>query len=173
MLEILAQAAHPISPDVMSPTSWNEIFKTLGFSGGLVILGVAMMFALVFASGLMFYRISQWVFGPDGWCKKLADKAWDRVEACLTTIEERTQKASAVTDAILKQCNHTHAIGGECNVQDFRQAAVPFLNGMVSLSEGKKTDAAERFRDAKTQFVQIPQYEKLTEPSANGNGQPI
>jgi hypothetical protein len=166
MLNLLAQA-FPVSPEATSPISWNEVFKTLGFEGGLIILGVVMMFVIVLLCGGIFYKVMHWVFGPEGWCKKLADKAWDRVEACLTGIEERTLKSVAVTDAILKTCSISHAIGGECNVRDLRQAAMPFLNGMVDLADGKKAQAAERFRDAKDHLIQMPQCIG-PEPSKNG-----
>jgi hypothetical protein len=163
MLDLFAQT--PISPDATSPHSWNEIFKTLGFEGGLVILGVVIGFCLLLAGGLVFYKVAYWVFGPEGWCKRLADKAWERVEAFLTTIETRTLNSATATDAILKTCSQSHAIGGDCNVRDFRQAAVPFLNGMVSLTEGKKTEAAERFRDAKDHLLQVPPHtDGTTEP---------
>jgi hypothetical protein len=155
MLHLLAETPIPISPDATSPHSWSEIFKLLGFEGGLVILGVVMGFVLLLATGIVCYRVAHWVFGPEGWCKKLADRAWDRVEAFLTTIETRTLNSSTATDAILKTCSQSHAVGGDCNVRDFRQAAVPFLNGMVSLTEGKKAEAAEKFRDAKDQLIQI------------------
>lgn len=148
MLNLIAQ----ISLDATSPTSWTDIFKQLGFEGGLVILGVVMGFCLIFAMGIAFYRIALIVLGPDGWLKNLADKAWNRVDSFLTTIENRTLKSATATDVILHTCQQSHSIGGDCNVKDFRQAAVPFLNGMVSLTEGKKTEAAERFKDAKDKF---------------------
>jgi hypothetical protein len=155
MLGFFAQIL-PFSPDTTSPHSWNEIFVSLGFEGGLVILGVVIGFCLLIGIGITIYKVAYWVFGPDGWLKQLADKGWDRVEAFLTTIENRTLNSAAATDAILKTCSQSHSLGGDCNVRDFRQAAMPFLNGMVSLSEGKKTEAAERFRDAKDHLIQMP-----------------
>jgi len=140
--DLLGQT-HTISPEATNPAAWDSIFKTLGFEGGLVILLVAVGLTIAVLSGLLFYRISQWVFGPNGWMataiNEVAEKwksAGVKVEECMPKIQEALAAGTMRQTDQLEMCK-THTENVQTTVR----------HGMLGLKEmAAKADCPEASR---------------------------
>ena len=108
----------PISPEATNPTAWDNIFKTLGFEGGLVVLFVAVGLVVFILCGILVYRVSVWVLGPDGWAatvvKEVGEQwksAGKKVEECLPKIQDALSAGSITQNDQLKMCqDHTETV---------------------------------------------------------------
>jgi hypothetical protein len=100
-----------VSPEATNPTSWNALFQTLGFEGGLVIFLLALGLVVFILLGILFYRVSRWVFGPKGWAatavQELTDQwkaAGKKVEDCLPGIQQALTQRNEVQSQQMGLC---------------------------------------------------------------------
>lgn len=129
-----------VSDKASDPSSWAELFKVVGFEGGLVIVLLVVGLLVTFLIGLLGYRVANWLVGPEGWGKAVVTKYVDRqdtflskIEACLPGLESSNQKQ-------LDYCQLVHAPGGIGNINDLRGAGHHFAE--MGRAIGKATGAA-------------------------------
>lgn len=140
--------ATAISPELSNPAAWDNIFKTLGFSGGLVVLFVVVTLVVVVLLGYLTYRVSSWVFGPDGWMKTAAEKTYTRLDTYLgkseTVLDNLTDRLTKHSD----KCETNHQPRGPGNVHDLRLAGHAAADAIRIIGGGKCDLEAARMHAA-------------------------
>ena len=138
-----------LSPNASNPTSWADLFRVIGFEGGLVIVLLVVGLVITFMVGTLLYRIANWVLGPAGWGKALGTKWVERQDSFLTKIENCLPALETSNRQQMEFCQHVHAPAGDSNVADLREAGHAAAEAIRSLGKGTNNSSeVDRHADA-------------------------
>ena len=129
-----------VSDSASDPSSWAELFKVIGFEGGLVIVLLVVGLLVTFLIGLLGYRIANWLVGPEGWGKVIVTKYVDRQDSFLTKIENCLPSLESSNQKQLDYCQQIHSPHGSGNVITMREAGHHFAEMGRKIGEATGAD---------------------------------
>ena len=151
-------AKGPMMPDltVMSP------YIQFGFAG--------LVFALLAIVSWVIYKIASWVFGPDGWCKRLGEKLYDRFNDFCTRGESAWNTISTRLTTHTDECERIHQPCGPSNVEDMRRAGHAAADAFIRL--GCEQEGTRMHDALGNPRLDIPLTESVAAMSFDEDGKP-